>query len=177
MEQTGPKSQRGKAVSGRNAETHGLLSNTPVLDIEGPADWDAHLQGVLESLAPEGYLETTIAHRVATLLWRIARVVRYETEMLSLNTDYEPERETLQLFNAKSVEEVVALARNNRDRRQFIATRLIPGEMTGPMIMRYEGHLHRLYTQTLHELEAAQTRRKGGTSPLTRFDITGPPVG
>ena len=32
--------------------------------------------------------------------------------------------------------------------------------------MRYEAHLHRLYIQTLHELEAAQTRRKGGTSPL-----------
>ncbi|HVG36503.1 MAG TPA: hypothetical protein VNA10_02100 [Thermoplasmata archaeon] len=49
--------------------------------------------------------------------------------------------------------------------------------MTGPMIMRYEAHLHRLYIQTLHELEAVQTRRKGGTSPLARIDITGPPGG
>jgi len=88
MISTGPKSQRGKTVSGRNAETHGIFSNTPVLDIEDPADWDAHLQGVLESLAPEGYLETTIAHRVATLLWRMARVVRYETEMISTGMDY-----------------------------------------------------------------------------------------
>jgi hypothetical protein len=88
MEQTGPKSQRGKTVSGRDAETHDMLSNTPVLDIEDPADWEAHLQGVLESLAPEGHLETTIAHRVATLLWRIARVVRYETEMISTGMDY-----------------------------------------------------------------------------------------
>jgi hypothetical protein len=177
MPQTGPKGPRGKAVVSRNAEKHGVLSTTPVLDIEDPAEWDAHLRGMIESLQPEGHHETVLVHNIATYQWRKSRVVRYETEMLSLNTDYEPERETLQLFNAKSVEEVVALARNNRDRRQFIATRLIPGEMTGPMIMRYEGHLHRLYTQTLHELEAAQTRRKGGTSPLTRFDITGPPVG
>ena len=88
MISTGPKSQRGKTVSSRNAETHGILSNAPVLDIEDPADWDAHLQGVLESLQPEGYLETAIAHRVATLLWRIARVVRYETEMISTGMDY-----------------------------------------------------------------------------------------
>ncbi len=65
-----------------------MLSNAPVLDIEDPADWDAYLQGVLASLAPEGYLETTIAHRVATLLWRMARVVRYETEMISTGMDY-----------------------------------------------------------------------------------------
>ncbi len=76
MEQTGPKSQRGKTVSSRNAETHGVFASTPVLDIEDPADWDAHLQGVIESLAPEGYLETMIAHRIASLLWRMARIVR-----------------------------------------------------------------------------------------------------
>ncbi|HEY8768370.1 MAG TPA: hypothetical protein VIP09_14100 [Dehalococcoidia bacterium] len=177
MPQTGPKGPRGKAVVSRNAEKHGVLSTTPVLDIEDPAEWDAHLRGMIDSLQPEGHHETVLVHNMATYQWRKSRVVRYETEMISLHTDYERERETLQLFNAKSVKEVVDLVRNDRKRREFIATRLIPGEMTGPMIMRYEAHLHRLYTQTLHELEAVQTRRQGGTSPLTRFDITGAPGG
>jgi hypothetical protein len=43
--------------------------------------------------------------------------------------------------------------------------------------MRYEAHLHRQYIQTLHELEAIQIRRKGGTSPLARLDIIGAPGG
>ena len=178
MPQTGPKGPRGKAVVSRNAEKHGVLSTTPVLDIEDRAEWEAHLRGMIESLQPEGHHETVLVHNIATYQWRKSRVVRYETEMISLYTDYEPERDTLELFNAKSAKEMVDLVRNpDLDRRKFIAARLIPGEMTGPTIMRYEAHLHRLYTQTLHELEAAQTRRKGGTSPLTRFDITGAPGG
>jgi hypothetical protein len=178
MPRTGPKTPRGKAVVSRNAEKHGVLSTTPVLDIEDLAEWDAHLRGMIESLQPEGHHESVLVHSIATYQWRKSRVVRYETEMISLQTDYEPERETLQLFNAKSAREMVDVLRKpDRDRRQYIAARLIPGEMTGPMIMRYEAHLHRLYIQTLHELEATQTRRKGGTSPLTRFDITGAPGG
>jgi hypothetical protein len=178
MVSTGPKSQRGKAVSGRNAETHGLLSNTPVLDIEDPADWDAHLQGVLESLAPEGYLETAIAHRVATLLWRIARVVRYETEMTSTGMDYDPDRETFEILRGKIINRQTGeIQLPDRDQRRFNAARLIPGEMTGPMILRYEAHLHRQWLQSQHELESMQIRRRGGTSSLTRIDITGPPGG
>jgi hypothetical protein len=178
MPQTGPKTPHGKAAVSRNAEKHGILSTTPVLDIEDPAEWEAHLRGMIESLQPEGHHETVLVHQIATYQWRKSRVVRYETEMISLWTEYEPEHETLQLFNARSAKEMVDLVRNpDRDRRQFIAARLIPGEMTGPMIMRYEAHLHRLYIQTLHELEAAQTRRKGGTSPLARLDITGAPGG
>jgi hypothetical protein len=178
MPQTGPKTPRGKAAVSRNAEKHGILSTTPVLDIEDPAEWEDHLRGMIESLQPEGHHETVLVHNIATYQWRKSRVVRYETEMISIGTEYEPEHEIVQIANARSVKEVVGLIRNpDRDRRLYIAARLIPGELTGPMIMRYEAHLHRLYIQTLHELEAAQTRRKGGTSPLARLDITGAPGG
>ena len=174
--QTGPNTKRGKAIASRNAEKHGVLSTTPVLDIEDPAEWEAHLRGMIESLQPEGHHETVLVHNIATYQWRKSRVVRYETEVISLNTEYEPEREIVQLANAKSAKQLVGMLRNpDRDRRHFIAVSLIPGEMTGPVIMRYEAHLHRLYIQTLHELEAAQTRRKGGTSPLSRIDVTGAP--
>jgi hypothetical protein len=139
MAQTGPKFERGKAVSSRNAEMHGIFSNTPVLDIEDPAEWDAHLQGVLDSLEPEGHLETTIAHRVATLLWRMARVVRYETEMISIGMDYDPDHETIEILTGKTFDKATNRFRiPERERRIHIAARLIPGEMTGPMIMRYE---------------------------------------
>jgi hypothetical protein len=76
MISTGPKSQPGKTVSNRNAETHGMLSKAPVLDIEDPTDWDAYRQGVLASLAPEGPLETTIAHRIASLAYSSRRPLR-----------------------------------------------------------------------------------------------------
>jgi hypothetical protein len=52
---------------------------------------------------------------------------------------------------------------------------LIPEDEVVATIMRYEASLHRQAIQFLHELEAMQTRRKGGTSPLARLDITGAP--
>jgi hypothetical protein len=178
MISTGPKSQRGKTVSGRNAAKHGLLSNTPVLDIEDPADWDEHLRGVLESLEPEGYLETVLVHRIATQLWRMARVVRYETEMISIGMDFDPDREDLDILTGKAFDKATNRFRTpQRERRIHIAARLIPGEMTAPIIMRYGAHLHREWLQIQHELEAMQTKRHGGTSSLTRVDITGPPGG
>jgi hypothetical protein len=42
--------------------------------------------------------------------------------------------------------------------------------------MRYETDLHRIWLQTLHELEALQARRRGQPAPLGRFDFSGPPV-
>ncbi len=175
MQSTGPKSRRGKAVSSDNAETHGIFSRTPVLDIEDPADWAAHLQGTLESLEPEGYLETAIAHRIASLLWRMARVVRYETEMISVGMDFDYEHETKQILTLRAFDKETNRFKLPRERRIHIAARLIPGELTGPKIMRYESHLHREWLQCLHELEAMQTRRRGGTAALARVDITGPP--
>ena len=62
MKSTGPITMLGKAAASRNATTHGLLSNAPVLEgIEDPAEWERHHRGILESLQPEGYTETDLA--------------------------------------------------------------------------------------------------------------------
>ena len=39
---------------------------------------------MLDSLSPEGHLETVLAERVALLSWRLHRVIRYETESIAL---------------------------------------------------------------------------------------------
>ena len=53
--------------------------------------------------------------------------------------------------------------------------RLLPDERTLEKVARYEAHLSRLLHKTLHELEARQTRRTGGSAPLVRLDIEGRP--
>lgn len=78
---TGPKTLAGKQTSALNAIRHAALSVVPVLPgVELIEDWEAHRDGTLASLAPFGYLETVLADRVASLLWRLWRVTRYETE-------------------------------------------------------------------------------------------------
>jgi hypothetical protein len=74
------------AWSGLFAEQHGIRSPAPVVPgIERAEDWEEHRDGVLESLSPEGHLETVLTERVALLCWRLNRVTRYETEAIALS--------------------------------------------------------------------------------------------
>jgi len=54
-------------------------------------------------------------------------------------------------------------------------TRVIPAGDDAVNIMRYETHLHRIWLQTQHELEALQARRRGERPHLARLDISSPP--
>ncbi len=81
----GPATEEGKEVARWNAARHGMRSPAPVVPgIENQEDWERHLAGTLESLAPDGHLETVLAERVALLSWRLHRVARYETESIAL---------------------------------------------------------------------------------------------
>jgi hypothetical protein len=40
-------------------------------------------------------------------------------------------------------------------------------------VVRYEAHLSRQLYKAMHELEALQARRMGGSTPLARLDIDG----
>ncbi len=81
----GPQTEEGKEIVRWNAARHGMRSPAPVVPgIENAEDWEAHGAGVLESLKPEGHLETVLAERVALLSWRLHRVTRYETESIAL---------------------------------------------------------------------------------------------
>src|ERR671911_653190 len=81
----GPNTEEGKEVARWNATRHGIRSPAPVVPgVEKAEEWEEHCGGVLESLQPEGHLETVLAEQVALLSWRLHRVVRYETESIAL---------------------------------------------------------------------------------------------
>jgi hypothetical protein len=81
----GPRSTTGKARSAMNATRHGLTAEAAVLALVGEtaADWAAHRAGIIDALAPAGALEAELAERVASLTWRLRRVVRAETATLA----------------------------------------------------------------------------------------------
>jgi hypothetical protein len=88
MNKGGPATEAGKEIVRWNAARHGIRSPAPVVPgIEKKEDWEAHGEGVLESLKPEGHLETVLAERVALLSWRLHRVTRYETESIALSQE------------------------------------------------------------------------------------------
>ena len=45
----------------QNAVSHGITSTSPVIEGESREDWQRHLDGIRESLAPEGDLEDALA--------------------------------------------------------------------------------------------------------------------
>jgi hypothetical protein len=291
----GPATEEGKEVVRWNAARHGIRSPSPVVPgIEKAEDWEAHEAGVLESLKPEGHLETVLAERVALLSWRLHRVTRYETESIALYqekaeddladrrrfgshvlgsehpkdvranlkaaqathrlfkrlpkleadkrlsgsdadtilwtvleythrvaegevapedlleeisvpsvpegvdwedyegwtagvvragieavanaTDEDPE-ELLEATTDGARRDVTsrerAAERVRQDLQKMSRERLLPDEKTLEKVARYEAHLQRGLYKALHELEALQARRQGGSAPLARLDVDG----
>ena len=147
MSKRGPNTEAGKARAAQNALKHGIFAAVPAVEglAEAAADWHAHREGVVEGLAPEGYLEETLADRAATLLWRLARLARYETSLLEQSI--------------RAVEEVTAGAKA-ADLEELRTLYALPGEKDLARIVRYEAHLNRQLQSTLRELETLQDRRR-----------------
>ena len=126
---------------------------------------------LLDSLAPEGHLEETLAERVALVFWRLQRLARYEREAIANAQDLIGDDLAMaasyrgETLPKKPTPEII----EKIDR--MLAARLLPDEYTLNKIMRYEAHLNRQLYQALHELEALQARRQGQAAPLARIDL------
>jgi hypothetical protein len=77
---TGPKTDQGKAVAKRNALQHGILSNQlVVLPEHESADQYLQLQANLtDYFKPLGSLEEMCVELIASLYWRLRRVIAFE---------------------------------------------------------------------------------------------------
>jgi hypothetical protein len=81
---TGPRTPAGKDRSSKNAVKHGLRAVSPVLPGEDPAEWEAHLAGIRDALAPADALEDHLVTRAALALWRLRRCSAYEDLVVAL---------------------------------------------------------------------------------------------
>ena len=145
--------------------------------LETEDEWQSFRDRIVDDLAPEGALEHELARTIATYLWRKRRVPFYENAILNRQVqETESNLAMAEAYRAGTLSDGVYpdLKPNYVEAAQH--TRTLPFEEDAAKITRYESHLHRLFLQTLHELEAIQIRRKGGQSPLARLDINGPPA-
>lgn len=80
---TGPKTDKGKAISRLNAVTHGILAKKVVALgpplIEDPAHFYALLESLRAHYQPVGVLEQVKVEEIATINWNKLRLQRYET--------------------------------------------------------------------------------------------------
>ena len=104
--------------------------------------------------------------------------VRAVVEVIAQATDEEPE-ELLEAATRDARSKAERAMRDGgkleRDLRNMRRERLLLADDTLQKVARYEAHLSRQLYQALHELEALQARRLGGSAPLARLDVQGIP--
>ena len=163
--QTGPKTDAGKAVTRLNATKSGIYSVTPVVPaFERERDWRAHRAGVFDDLQPEGYMQEIIAERIAIKSWRLRRLVRYEREQIRNRQRTIPENLALvSMMHGRKVRDDEEESIKLIDRWAMDA--LIPGEKELAILMRWEGRLTReLRLDELH-LEHMKRQKRNERHP------------
>lgn len=90
----GPITPEGKAISSRNATTHGLFAKTiipnVVLDNEAGEVFDELLQASMETYAPSNRLESEDVVTFASCFWRHRRAFELETAAVNANLNDDP---------------------------------------------------------------------------------------
>ena len=177
-----PNTPEGKAIVARNAVRHGLYTAVTVCaGREAEGDWFAFHDATVEVLAPEGALESALASRAASLLWRLRRVPVAEADAIE------------RAAALPAIKEGRRLAEESRLRRElgednFYAQGLAEPRHQAPLppdtpddavlafILRTEAHLNRQLRHTLRELETLQQRRAGRAMRPVGVDVQGPPA-
>ena len=131
---TGPRTQRGKERSKRNALKHGIFSSTVLLKEEPRAEFNSMLRGLRNDFKPQGTLEEILVDKLASLLWRHRR-------LMSVIVEGERPRKRLEFILEPDLNEICPT----------------PLEVS----VRYETTLERAFDRALNQLEELQRIRKG----------------
>ena len=84
LKSTGPKTAEGRNRSRMNALRHGLTGQVTTMTDEERAAHDQFSKALIQSLAPEGAMETQLAQRIATDSWRLNRASAIEDNLFAL---------------------------------------------------------------------------------------------
>ncbi len=166
MKSTGPRSITGKAISSRNAVTHGGYSEALIVAGERPEDFHTLMADFAGTLRPVGPLEERLLLRLVSLWWRIGRATRAEREGLKVAVeDAQHDMGKMRLLTYDPLESVVPIpAPDYSEPTHTGFTWKESGEHI-ERLARYESQLERSFFRTLHELERIQARRRG--QPVT----------
>lgn len=148
---TGPKTVEGKAVAARNAMKHGLHAKDVVCAGERSRLYQAFAEALYVDLAPADTVEESLVDRIATLSWRLQRMVLTEASMFDSWQAASIGHDPLQPG------ETPYARRFDRDTSEMLA------------ISRYEASLDRALSRAYALLERRQARRRGEAvaAPMT----------
>ena len=171
---TGPRTTEGKTNSSKNALKHGLMAQDAVIPGEDPAAFDRHLTNLETTYLPRNYVEKQIVHQIADTMWRIKRLSRIETTVISASI----ERTRVYQHDYR----VERIRQGHEGDLQLLGESMFGGTKFLNNLARYDGHLRRC----LHrDLELMMKIRREDEKTRAAFDAAedtdaagpGPPTG
>jgi hypothetical protein len=118
LKSTGPRTEEGKRVSRRNALRHGLTAETVIDGLEDSEDYRGFEAAITADYDAETAVERELVLRLASLLWRLRRIISIETDLFAIQAeilrDLRNEMTTMQPKLPDQAPEVLTLAEGNR---------------------------------------------------------------
>ena len=87
LRSTGPRTEGGRRQSRRNALRHGLTAETVIDGLEDSEDYRAFEETVIADYDAQTAVERELLLRLASLLWRLRRIISIETDLLKIQSD------------------------------------------------------------------------------------------
>jgi hypothetical protein len=87
LKSTGPRTEEGKRVSRCNALRHGLTGETVIDGLEDSEDYRGFEAAIIADYDAETAVERELVLRLASLLWRLRRIIAIETELFAIQAE------------------------------------------------------------------------------------------
>jgi hypothetical protein len=84
LRSTGPLTEEGKRASRRNALRHGLTAETVIEGLEDSEDYRGFEAAIIADYDAQTAVERELVLRLASLLWRLRRIISIETGLLQI---------------------------------------------------------------------------------------------
>src|SRR5882762_10091077 len=87
LKSTGPKSLEGEGMSRRNALRHGLTAETVIDGLEDIEDYRGFEAAIISDYNAETAVARELVLRLASLLWRLRRIIAIETDLFQIQAE------------------------------------------------------------------------------------------
>jgi hypothetical protein len=104
---TGPRTEEGKHRSRQNAFRHGLTAQTVISLVERADEYADFETLIIADYEPQTTIERVLVERLASLLWRLRRVVTIETGLFELQAKTIRDRRAREQHKARTDELIV----------------------------------------------------------------------
>jgi hypothetical protein len=87
LKSSGPRTEEGKHISRRNAFRHGLTAETVIDGLEDSEDYRGFEAAIIADYDAETAVERELVLRLASLLWRLRRIIAIETDLFAIQCE------------------------------------------------------------------------------------------